>query len=178
MFGMNNVWAGWEYPNMLTSGYRDPLIDTSFELPSLGSGPKQLLPIISQLAFAGRGSVVLIEEPEISLHPSYQRLLPALFGQAVLEGKQIIVTSHSSYFPLSLGSILRGFDLKGLTTGGRKKYKIKLSPKDIAVYHVDRAEDGLSKADRLAVDDNGLKEGIPSFIDVEREILERFITKE
>jgi AAA15 family ATPase/GTPase len=177
-FGINNVWAGWEFQNYLTSGYRDPLFGSPHKLPSLGYGSKQLLPVIAQLAYANPGSVILIEEPEVSLHPSYQQLLPVLFGKAVQDGKQVILTSHSSYFPLSIGSVLTDYELKGQTTGGLKSYKIKLSVNDIAIYHVTRGKDGASKVERLEIDENGLKAGIPSFIKVEKEILSRFMSKE
>jgi len=174
-FGMKEVWAGWMFPNSLTSGYVDPFFNSVHKLPSLGYGSKQLLTVIVQLAHASKGSIILVEEPEVSLHPAYQSLLPALFGKAVLEGKQVIVTSHSSYFPLSLDSIFKGYVLEGQTTGGQQKYTIKISPKEVAVYHVSRIAEGPSKIDKLEIDENGLKEGIPSFIEVERQILSRFI---
>jgi hypothetical protein len=177
-FGMKNVWAGWQRQNYLTSGYRDPLLGSSHKLPSLGYGSKQLLSVIVQLAYAKKGSIVLVEEPEVSLHPGYQRLLPVLFGEAIQEGKQVIVTSHSSYFPLSLGLVLKGYELAGQTTGGLMRYKIRLSKDDIAVYHVARGKEGHSKVKKLPIDEDGLKEGIPSFTKVEREILSRFINKE
>jgi len=47
------------------------------------------------------------------------------------------------------------------------------------VYHVYRDEkEGSTKIEKLALDEGGLKEGIPSFIDVEREIFEKFISRE
>jgi len=41
-----------------------------------------------------------------------------------------------------------------------------------------RNKKGYTEVEKLEIDENGLKEGIPSFINVEREILERFIDKE
>jgi len=178
-FGIKHAWAGWERGNVLTSNYVDPYLGSSHKFPSLGYGSRQLLPIIAQLAYSEPGSLILVEEPEISLHPSYQRLLPVLFGKAVNEGKQIIVTTHSSYFVLSLDLVLEGYRLEGQTTRGLKSYDIKLSPSDIAVYHVTRDEkEGYTKVERLELDERGLKEGIPSFIEEERKILERFISRE
>jgi predicted ATPase len=178
-FGIKNVWAGWDRGNHLTSNYADPYLGSVHKFPSLGYGSRQLLPIITQLSYSNPGDVILIEEPEISLHPSYQRLLPVLFGRAVNEGKQILVTTHSSYFVLSLDLVLEGYKLEGQTSRGLKSYEVKLLPSDIAVYHVIRDEkEGYTKAERLELDERGLKEGIPSFINVEREILEKFISKE
>jgi predicted ATPase len=176
-FGIRRAWAGWEERNVLTSRYRDPCLNASFKLPSLGYGSRQLLSIMVQLAYSEPGSVILVEEPEISLHPSHQRLLPVLFGRAVNEGKQVLVTTHSSYFPLSLDLVLEGYRLEGQTTEGWRSYEVKLSVSDIAVYHVTRDEkEGCTKVERLELDESGLKEGIPSFVEVERAILERYIS--
>ena len=179
-FGIKDVWAGWDRHYYLTSCYIDPFLDSPHKLPSLGHGSRQLLPVIAQLAYSEPGSVILVEEPEISLHPSYQRLLPVLFGRAVNEGKQVLVTTHSSYFPLSLDLVLKGegFLLEGMTRKGWRSYRVKLSTKDVIVYHVTRDEEGSTKVERLELDEEGLKEGIPSFVEVEKEILGRFISGE
>lgn len=177
-FGIKHAWAGWERQKVLTSNYTDPFLESSHKFPLLGYGSKQIIPIITQLAYSEEGSVILVEEPEMSLHPSFQRSLPALFGRAIKEGKQVLVTTHSSYFPLSLDLVFKGFTLQGQTTRGRRRYKIKLSVDDVIVYHVGRNKKGYTEVERLEIDENGLKEGIPSFIDVERRILERFIDKE
>jgi len=177
--GVKDVWAGWDYYNFLTSNYRDPYFNSSHEFPSLGYGSRQLLTVTAQLAYSELDSIVLVEEPEISLHPKLQRFLPILFGKAVNEGKQILVTTHSSYFPLSLDLVLEGFPIEGQTTRGFRSYEVKLSPNDVMVYHVYRDEkEGSTKIEKLALDEGGLKEGIPSFIDVEREIFEKFISRE
>jgi len=152
-------------------------------LPMLGYGSRQLLPVIIQLAYSDPESVILVEEPEISLYPGYQRMLPVLFGLAVSEGKQVLVTTHSSYFPLSLDQVLskEGYTVKAYTLerlgeqAREKSIRVKLEPADVAVYHVVRDKEGHTRAERLEVDERGLKSGIPSFIDVEREILGRFL---
>jgi predicted ATPase len=177
-FGIKDVWAGWHRSSHLTSNYRDPYLNSAHKLPLLGHGSRQLLPVIVQLAYSDPGSTILVEEPEVSLHPKYQCLLPVLFGRAVNEGKQVLVTTHSSYFPLSLDIVLKGegFPLEGLTTRGKRVYQVKLSAKDVIVYHVTRDEkEGVTKVERLELDEEGLKEGIPSFIEEERKILGRIL---
>ena len=178
-FGIKNVWAGWDHSNYLTSNYKDPYLNSVHKFPSLGYGSRQLLAVIAQLAYSEPGSIILVEEPEISLHPEYQRLLPILFGRAVNEGKQILVTTHSSYFPLSLDIVLEGYKLEGQTTRGWRSYNVKLSTNDVIVYEVTRDEkDGCTKVEKLELDEVGLKGGIPSFIKVEKEILGKFINRE
>jgi predicted ATPase len=182
-FGIERPWAGWEARDIITSQYRDRYLGSVHRLPMLGYGSRQLLPVIIQLAYSDPESVILVEEPEISLHPGYQRMLPVLFGLAVSEGKQVLVTTHSSYFPLSLDLVLskEGYIIKTYTLEKRSKQaeeksiSIRLEPTDIAVYHVVRDKEGHTRVERLEIDERGLKSGIPSFIDVEREILGRFL---
>lgn len=70
-----------------------------------GFGQSQLLPLIVQAFDAPPGSVLLFEEPEVSLHPGAQRTLLEKFSKFVIdENKQMFLTSHSSYF---LDTILR-----------------------------------------------------------------------
>ncbi|MCZ7402625.1 MAG: ATP-binding protein [Candidatus Methanoperedens sp.] len=177
-FGIENIWSGWERENILTSSYNDPWLKSGHKFPSLGHGSKQLLPVLAQLAYSKPGSIILVDEPEISLHPEYQAKLPILFGNAVHEGKQILVTSHSSYFPLSIQQIFEGIKLVGQTTRGSSAIKFKLDVKDVMIYQVVRGKDGGTEVKLLELNKNGLKEAIPSFADVERGLLERFMKTE
>ena len=64
-----------------------------------GFGQSQLLPLIVQAFDAPQESLLLFEEPEVSLHPGAQRNLLEKFANFVNEeNKQIFLTSHSSYF--------------------------------------------------------------------------------
>jgi energy-coupling factor transporter ATP-binding protein EcfA2 len=177
-FGVKFAWSGWKEKGVLTSNYVDPLLGSPHKLPSLGSGAKQLISVVAQLAYSNPGSTILVEEPETSLHPAHQTLLPILFAIAISEGKQVIITTHSSYFPLSLYQVLQGTRLRGQTNEGKKSFPFQLKVKDVAVYQVQRGRDGLTKAEKLEVDKEGLKEGVPSFIEVEREILGRYLSGE
>jgi predicted ATPase len=173
-FGAESLWAGWAGGSELTTRYVDPFLETVHKWPALGHGARQLLPVIAQLAYSEPGDVIIVEEPEISLHPQLQRLLPVLLGLAVSEGKQVIVTTHSSYFTLSLDVVLQGYTIEGRVLDVDVRREVKLSPDDIAVYHVTRDRHG-TRVERLEVDDYGLVSGIPSFVEVEREILKRLL---
>jgi energy-coupling factor transporter ATP-binding protein EcfA2 len=177
-FGVKRAWSGWKGRSVLYSNYVDPLLGSSHKIPSLGFGSKQLIPVAVQLAWSNSGSIILVEEPETSLHPAFQTILPALFAKAILEGKQVIVTTHSSYFPLSLYQIFEGVKLQRQTEEGKRFFDVRLKIEDVAVYHVDRDRNGLTKIRKLELDKEGLKHGIPSFIEVERKILGRYLGKE
>jgi energy-coupling factor transporter ATP-binding protein EcfA2 len=177
-FGVKNGWSGWQRRSVLYSNYIDPYLGSSHKMPSLGFGSKQLIPVVAQLAYSNPESIVLVEEPEISLHPAHQSLLPVLFAKAVQEGKQVIVTTHSSYLPLSLYQVFEGFAFEAGAGGKKRRFHVQLSVDDVAVYHVQRDRNGYTKVQQLELDKEGLKHGIPSFIEVEKKILGKYLGRE
>ncbi|MCZ7568581.1 MAG: AAA family ATPase [Ardenticatenaceae bacterium] len=68
-----------------------------FTLDALSSGEKQILLMLGEIQRRiRRGSVVLIDEPEIHLHPRWQRLLVrALTDLCAEHDAQLIMTTHS-----------------------------------------------------------------------------------
>jgi predicted ATPase len=61
-----------------------------------GTGMQKALSTIAALVFSPKGSTIIIEEPEIHLHPRSQEVLADLFNLVVNEwGKQVIFTTHS-----------------------------------------------------------------------------------
>lgn len=79
--------------------------DDWVELPDAGFGISQVLPVLVQCFYAPAGSVILMEQPEIGLHPSAQAALADVMIDAVKSrenGKdrniQLIIESHSEHF--------------------------------------------------------------------------------
>ncbi len=67
-------------------------------LTDVGFGVSQVLPVLILLAYVPEGSVVLIEQPELHLHPASQyRLADILLEAANVRKLQIIVESHSEH---------------------------------------------------------------------------------
>jgi energy-coupling factor transporter ATP-binding protein EcfA2 len=68
-----------------------------YGIEALSSGEKQIVLILGEIQRRiRRGSVVLMDEPEIHLHPRWQRLLiRALTDLAVEYDAQLIITTHS-----------------------------------------------------------------------------------
>ena len=67
-------------------------------LPDVGFGVSQVLPVITTLFFVPEGSIVLLEQPELHLHPSAQAYLAdLLLHVAETRNLQVIVESHSEH---------------------------------------------------------------------------------
>ena len=72
IFGLSSLKAGWLGKDGLKAGFQDPQSHTALQLAHSGFGSQQILPVITQLFCSPVGSIVMIEEPEISLHPEAQ----------------------------------------------------------------------------------------------------------
>ncbi|QDY81964.1 AAA family ATPase [Paenibacillus polymyxa] len=64
-----------------------------------GSGEIAIVKLVHELLKAKDGSLILLDEPEVSLHPGAQKRLKLLLLKLTLEKKhQIIISTHSSTF--------------------------------------------------------------------------------
>jgi predicted ATPase len=67
-------------------------------ITDVGFGVSQLLPVLVLLYFVPEGSVILLEQPEIHLHPSVQaNLADLIINAAETRNVQIIIESHSEH---------------------------------------------------------------------------------
>ncbi len=64
-------------------------------LDSVGVGVSQILPIIVGGLIAPAGSLFMVEQPELHLHPRAQAKLAEFFFGLQLTGRQVIVETHS-----------------------------------------------------------------------------------
>ena len=83
--------------NAVTLGIRiSP--DTDFLRPvHCGFGITQVLPIIVAALSVPKGSILLIENPEVHLHPSGQALMGQFLAEVAHSGVQVIVETHSDH---------------------------------------------------------------------------------
>ena len=83
--------------NAVTLGIRTSA-DTRFLRPvHCGFGVTQILPIIVAALSASEGSILLIENPEVHLHPAGQALMGQLLTDVAHSGIQVIVETHSDH---------------------------------------------------------------------------------
>ena len=66
-------------------------------LPDVGVGTSQLLPILIQGLIAPPGATFLLEQPEIHLHPKAQADLADFFIETTKRGVGVIVETHSEH---------------------------------------------------------------------------------
>jgi predicted ATPase len=155
-FGLKKFSAGWKGGYTLGSDYVDDKLNSVLNLAMASHGSKQILSVITQLFWSDPGSIIMIEEPEISLHPNAQARLAELFAEAIHEGKQIIITTHSEFLPLTLSIPIQNRLLK---------------KDDIAIYHVEKGQKGTA-VKRLELTSKGYVKGwIPSFAELESQLL-------
>jgi len=68
-------------------------------ITDVGFGVSQVLPVLVMCYYVPEGSILLLEQPELHLHPSAQCWLADVFIDAIKNRKvQIIVESHSEHF--------------------------------------------------------------------------------
>lgn len=111
-------------------------------LTDVGFGISQVLPALVLLYYVPEHSTVILEQPEIHLHPAVQTALADLIISVVkARNVQVILESHSEYL---LNRLLRR-----VAEGDNSPYT-PISPADVKVYFC-RNESGESRLDNLHV---------------------------
>ena len=109
-------------------------------LRDVGIGISQVLPVLTVAHFAPAGSTVLLEEPEIHLHPRAQAVLAELFVEVGQErGLQFIVETHSEHLFRRMQTLMA---------------RQTITPQDAVMYFVERA-DSLARLRTLELDPYG-----------------------
>lgn len=67
------------------------------DLTAVGVGVSQALPVALQLVLSKPGDVLIIEQPELHLHPAMQLRMADLLLKFATAGRQIIVETHSEH---------------------------------------------------------------------------------
>lgn len=119
---------------------RKSAASTPVLITDIGFGFSQILPVLVLCYYVPEGSTVILEQPEIHLHPSVQADLADLLVDVVTQRKvQIIVESHSEH-------LLRRLQ--------RRIAEGVLAPQDAAIYFA-RVDNGESVLQELSLDQYG-----------------------
>ena len=110
-------------------------------LPEVGTGISQILPVLVMGLLSPPGSLLIIEQPELHLHPfALARLGDFFMGLAKCK-KQCIIETHSE----NLVSQLR---LHVVQAGGLEK-------SDCLIYFVDQDEQGAAQFEKIRISERG-----------------------
>jgi len=112
---------------------RDPNVDTWANLADVGFGVSQALPVVIQTAYAPDNSVLLIEQPEIHLHPRAQGAMADVLI-AASQDKTLIVETHSEHV---LDRIRRRIAEQEIATSQIAIYYFRPTPKGTEVNKVE-----------------------------------------
>jgi hypothetical protein len=74
-----------------------PHVDRSVDLTSVGVGVSQVLPVILLCLLSPPGTLVILEQPELHLHPALQQELGDFLLACVRSGRQLLVETHSEH---------------------------------------------------------------------------------
>ena len=133
-----------------------------FSLVAEGFGTNALVQLLFEVVRAVPEGTVLIEEPEVHLHPRAQAdLASVLVEEAKAESKQIIMTTHSEHVA---GRLLT------LVAEG------KLSPEEVAIYSFEKDENGVCFAREIEVTEHGqVVGGLKSFFETDLDEMRRLV---
>lgn len=111
--------------------------ELSVNIREVGFGITQMLPIIAQAVLAKPGDTLIVEQPELHLHPRAQTELGNLFIAIAQKGVRCFIETHSEHLLLRLQKQI------AKTTAGHIDATITgqmLLPSQVAVYFINRKE--------------------------------------
>ena len=86
-----------------------------------GYGCSQILPILTAAYNTEQTSILMIQQPEIHLHPSAQAELGDLFVDIANDGPQMFIETHSEHLLIRVQSLIA---------------EGKISPEDVSIYYI------------------------------------------
>ncbi|MFJ7813809.1 ATP-dependent nuclease [Pseudomonas asiatica] len=100
--------------------------DNAHSSDGMGEGIVSIFAIVDSLYDSIEGDVVVIDEPELSLHPALQKRLARLIRKFSSD-RQIVISTHSPYF-VDLEALKNGAGLVRVTTGANGTKINQLGP--------------------------------------------------
>lgn len=138
-----------------TNSYRIRLTDNrgeKVELYQMGFGVSQVLPIIVQALLAPRGGMLIVDAPEVHMHPAVQGILLDFFVEMSRNGRSVLIETHSDHMVIRLR---------------RRLAEHAISPENVNLCYVTNGDKG-SEFRTIAIDTSGnIRSSLPTgFLDV------------
>ncbi len=121
-----------------------PVTQEEQNIADAGYGCSQVFPVLvgGFSAAARRGSMFIVEQPELHLHPRAQAELAAFFLDLVAEGCCCVIETHSEHLVVRLQSYLADPE-------------VPLRPEEVALYYVYPGADGHKVVKEIRTDETG-----------------------
>ncbi|GAC1354289.1 MAG: hypothetical protein NVSMB38_32350 [Ktedonobacteraceae bacterium] len=123
------------FPHMKKSDSEDMV-----SIADVGLGVSQTLPVIVALHAAESDQLIYLEQPEIHLHPRAQSAMAEVLADAALQGKRLVVETHSSLLLLGIQTLVA---------------EGKLPPELVKLHWFTLQEDGSTKITSADLDETG-----------------------
>jgi len=109
-------------------------------IADVGLGVSQTLPVIVALHAAEPDQLIYLEQPEIHLHPRAQSAMAEVLADAAIQGKRLVVETHSSLLLLGIQTLVA---------------EGKLPPELVKLHWFTLQEDGSTKITSADLDETG-----------------------
>lgn len=116
-------------PNLFSLEILSPYTKTHVNIIGTGFGVSQIVPVIVQSHLMSRNSTLVLEQPEIHLHPKAQATLADLLIELANKGRMFIVETHSEHIVLRLQ---------------RRVAEKKIKSDEVKIYYFDPSETGVT----------------------------------
>jgi len=146
------------YELRIEDGSTENATPLSTNVREVGFGLTQMLPVITEAFIAKPETTVIVEQPELHLHPRAQAELSDVFIAIANRGVHCLIETHSEHLLLRLRRRIAEAS-SGRVAEGDSRH---LLADDLVVYFVDRV-DGTSYLEEIKIDLQGRMTSPPAF---------------
>ncbi len=132
------------------------------DLTNVGVGVSQLLPILVLCLAAPVNAAVLIEQPELHLHPAVQTRLATFFYHCVRAGRQVLLETHSEHIVNGLRVLVARGDMD--------------AEEELRIHYIERDEFGSSVVPITVERDGRIPMWPAGFFDESERVLSELVT--